>query len=66
MAKKEQKTTITGRDYPTDRLVAPWNAGIESGRFGSKSGKTVSSPAESTFDPPMEIHSGYDKLWNGK
>jgi hypothetical protein len=66
MAKKESKSTIVGRDYPTDRLVVPWNAGIDSGRFGSHSGKTITSPAESTFDPPFEIHHGYDKLWHGK
>jgi hypothetical protein len=66
MAKKESKASIQGRDYPTDRLVCPWNAGIDSGRFGSKSGKTIASPAESTFDPPFETHHGYDRLWSGK
>jgi hypothetical protein len=66
MAKKESRSSLSanGHSYSPDH--APWNAGIDSGRFGAKSGKTVTSPAESTFDPPMEIHHGYDRLWSGK
>jgi len=65
MAKKESKSSITGSDYSKDRLVVPWNAGID-GSYGDTKSKTVESPAGTTFEPPVGINKGYDKLWEGK
>ncbi len=66
MAKKESKRTLTGSDYAEGRYTVPWNAGVSSGMYGDRTSKTVHSPAPTTFEPPLEIRSGYDKLWNGK
>jgi hypothetical protein len=63
MAKKGGKSSFVGSSYSEDRYVVPWNAAVDSGTFGNKKGKTIDSPAESTFEPALKIHNGYDKLW---
>jgi len=65
MAKKEGKGSLVGSDYSKERYTTPWDAGLDT-TYGNKTSKSIHSPAASTFEPPLEIHSGYDKLWHGK
>lgn len=61
-----RKSSKVGPDYAEGRYEVPWNASVDSGWFGGETGKSVHSPAQTTWDPPMSIHDGYDKLWHGK
>ena len=60
-----RKSTKVGPDYAEGRYEVPWNAEI-GGSYGSKKGKTIDSPAGTTFEPPFSIHHGYGELWEGK
>jgi hypothetical protein len=59
-----RKSSKVGPDYAEGRYEVPWNCDLDT-TYGNKTSKAIHSPAESTFEPPVGIHGGYDKLWNG-
>lgn len=64
MAKKNSKEALTGRDYPLEKFIAPWNEGDR--WYGNEKDKAINTPNGTTWDPDIAVHDGYDNLWKGK
>jgi hypothetical protein len=61
-----RKSPKVGPSYPEERFRIPFEGSEKDAYFGNETSKRVYSPAGSTFEPPLGIHDGYEKLWEGK